>query len=148
MGRKRGKSMVTVYPWLVVKFNVRYETAEEVFFYLFYFLIYFFNVIYLLYFWLRWVFFAVHVLSLAAVSRGYSSCGAWASQCNASLAEHRLYSAQTSAVEAHRLSCPTACGILVPRPRIEPVPPAEEVRGPYHWTTTEVPPFVLNNKIQ
>ena len=65
----------------------------------------------------------------------------------ASLAEHRLYSAQTSAVEAHRLSG-TACGILVPRPRIEPVPPAEEVRGPYHWTTREVPPFVLNNKIQ
>ena len=64
------------------------------------------------------------------------------------VAEQGMYSTQTSAVAAHRLSCPTACGILVPRPRIEPVPPAQEVWGPYHWTTREVPPFVLNNKIQ
>ena len=64
------------------------------------------------------------------------------------VAERRLYSAQTSVVAAYGLSCPTACGILVSRPRIEPVPPAEEVQGSYHWTTRKAPPFVLNNKIQ
>ena len=35
--------------------------------------------------------------------------------------------------------CHTACGILVPRPGIEPVPPAVEARGLNHWTTREVP---------
>ena len=33
----------------------------------------------------------------------------------------------------------TACGILVPRPGIEPMPPAVEVWGPNHWTAREVP---------
>ena len=32
-----------------------------------------------------------------------------------------------------------ACGILVPQPGIEPVPPAVEVWSPDHWTTREVP---------
>ena len=32
-----------------------------------------------------------------------------------------------------------ACGILVPRPRIEPVPPAAEAQSLYHWTAREVP---------
>ena len=32
-----------------------------------------------------------------------------------------------------------ACGILVPRPRIEPVPPALEAWSPNHWTAREVP---------
>ena len=35
--------------------------------------------------------------------------------------------------------CPTACGILVPRPGIEPVPPAVEARSLNHWTAREVP---------
>ena len=33
-----------------------------------------------------------------------------------------------SVVEAHGLSCPTACGVLVPRPGIEPTSPALEGR--------------------
>ena len=33
-------------------------------------------------------------------------------------------------------------GILVPRPGIEPVPPAVEARSPNHWSTTEVPNWV------
>ena len=32
-----------------------------------------------------------------------------------------------------------ACGILVPRPWIEPVPSAMRARSPNHWTTREVP---------
>ena len=37
-----------------------------------------------------------------------------------------------------------ACGILVPRPGIEPASPALEGRFFYHWTTREVPVFVSN----
>ena len=33
----------------------------------------------------------------------------------------------------------TACGIIVPQPGIEPVPPAVEVQSPNHWTSREVP---------
>ena len=32
-----------------------------------------------------------------------------------------------------------ACGILVPRPGIEPTPPAVEARSPNHWTAREAP---------
>ena len=35
---------------------------------------------------------------------------------------------------AHRV----ARGILVPRPGIEPIPPAVEARSPNHWTSREV----------
>ena len=34
-----------------------------------------------------------------------------------------------------------ACGILVPCPEIEPMPPAVEAQSPNHWTTREVPYF-------
>ena len=33
----------------------------------------------------------------------------------------------------------TACGILVPRPGIEPVPLAVEAQSPNHWTAREFP---------
>ena len=36
-------------------------------------------------------------------------------------------------------SFPMACGILVPQPEIEPIPPALEVQSLNHWTTREVP---------
>ena len=36
-----------------------------------------------------------------------------------------------------------ACGILVPWPRIEPVPPALEVWSLNHWTAREVPEVTL-----
>ena len=32
-----------------------------------------------------------------------------------------------------------ACGILVPRPRIEPGPLSVRVQSPNHWTTSEFP---------
>ena len=32
-----------------------------------------------------------------------------------------------------------ACGILVPRPGLEPVPPPVEARSLNHWTGREVP---------
>ena len=35
--------------------------------------------------------------------------------------------------------CHAACGILVPQPGIEPVPPTVEVRCLNHWTAREVP---------
>ena len=35
--------------------------------------------------------------------------------------------------------CCMACGILVPRPRIEPVPPAVEAWSPNHWTARKFP---------
>ena len=35
--------------------------------------------------------------------------------------------------------CHPACGILVPQPEIEPVPPAVEAWSLNHWTTREVP---------
>ena len=35
--------------------------------------------------------------------------------------------------------CRMACGILVPRPGIEPMPPALEAWSLNHWTTREVP---------
>ena len=36
----------------------------------------------------------------------------------------------------------TACGILVPRPGMEPMPPAVEAQSPNHWTTREFPLFI------
>ena len=38
----------------------------------------------------------------------------------------------------------TACGILVPRPGMEPVPPAVEARSPNHWTAREFPLLAFN----
>ena len=35
--------------------------------------------------------------------------------------------------------CRLACGILVPQPGIEPVPPAVEAQSRNHWTAREVP---------
>ena len=69
-----------------------------------YFLIYLF----IFYLWLRWVSVAARGFSLAAVSRGYSSCGAWASHCGGfSCCGARALGAQTSVVVARRLS---SCG--------------------------------------
>ena len=35
--------------------------------------------------------------------------------------------------------CGTACGILVPQPRIKPAPPAVEAWTLNHWSAREVP---------
>ena len=43
----------------------------------------------------------------------------------------------------HAPSCSIfACGILVPRPGVEPVPPAVEAQSPNHWTAREFPLLV------
>ena len=39
--------------------------------------------------------------------------------------------------------CHAACGILVPQPGIEPMPPAVEVQSPNHWTAREFPAVLL-----
>ena len=39
--------------------------------------------------------------------------------------------------------CCVACGILVPWPGIEPVPPALEAEGLNHWTAREVLNYIL-----
>ena len=41
--------------------------------------------------------------------------------------------------QAHKLSCPAACGILVPQPRIEPTSPCAGRQILNHRTTREVP---------
>ena len=61
--------------------------------------------LFIIYFWLCWVFVATCGL--------LSSCGAWAPELEGSV------------VAACGLSCPAACGILVPWPGIEPASPLE-----------------------
>ena len=39
--------------------------------------------------------------------------------------------------------CHTACGILVPRPGIEPASSALKAWSPNHWTAREVPPLLF-----
>ena len=55
-----------------------------------------------------------------------------------------LWCAGFSLVVAHGLSCPVACGILVPQPGIEPASPALIGRWILnHWTTREVPGYMF-----
>ena len=37
-----------------------------------------------------------------------------------------------------------ACGILVPEPGIEPMPPAADVQSLNHWIAREVPIMIFN----
>ena len=61
-----------------------------------------------------------------------AACGFSLSSCSAQAPEH-----VSSVVVALRLSCPAACGILVPGPGIEPRLIGRGIV--YHWTTREVP---------
>ena len=62
---------------------------------------------------LCWVFVADFELSLVAETGLLSSCDARASHCcGFSHCGTQALGAQASVVEAHGLSCPTACGIL------------------------------------
>lgn len=45
----------------------------------------------------------------------------------------------TSLIVTHRLSCPVACGVLIPRPGMEPRPTALGTQSLSHWTTLESP---------
>ena len=73
--------------------------------------------IFFFFFWLCWVFVAACGLSLV-MSRGYSPVAA--SLC----VGFSCRRGWTAVVAPHRLSCPEACGILIPGPGIEPVSPA------------------------
>ena len=44
-----------------------------------------------------------------------------------------------SVVVAGGFHCSAACGILIPQPGIEPMPPALEVQSFNHWTSKETP---------
>ena len=66
-------------------------------------------ILFIYYFWLRWVFVAVRGLSLVAVSGAYSLL-----RCTGfSLQWLLLLWSTGSVVVAHRFSCSTACGIFL-----------------------------------
>ena len=68
----------------------------------------------------------MHRLSLVAVNGDYSLvavCRLLIAETSL-VAEHGLQHVWASVVVVQGLSCPEACGILVPRPGIEPLPPA------------------------
>ena len=74
--------------------------------------------------------------------------GTWAPEHMGPLVFSRralLLRCTSSVVAAHGLSCPVACGILVPRPGIEPVSPALE-GGFFTTGPREVPRYFLNEK--
>ena len=68
----------------------------------------------MIYFWLFWVFVAIHGLSLVAASGGHSLvvvCGLLTAVTSL-VSEHRLWGTWASVVVAYRLSCPMARGIF------------------------------------
>ena len=75
---------------------------------LFFYFFFFNDYIYLFIFWLCWVFVSVRGLSLV-VARGLQSV--WALVCSV---QALLLRRVSSVVVAGGLSCPAACGILVP----------------------------------
>ena len=110
--------------------------------------------------WL-WLFCLFWLAGSSLWCMGFSCCEAQALECVGSVcAVCRLSgrSSWASLVVVHGLSCPTACGILVPRPGIEPTSPALEggfsTTGPpgkssmvvivlfvWNWVTEEVTKF-------
>ena len=71
-------------------------------------------------FWLHWVLVAAHRIFVAACRLFVAAHGLLFS-CGTQAPEH-----MGSVVAARGLSCPAACGILVPRPGIKPASPALE----------------------
>ena len=77
----------------------------------------------------------------------YTSPGLWQALKNSSRTQNRTWHREHTLgfyfILFHFMPCPamphTACGILVPYPGIEPMPPALEARSLNHWTTGEVP---------
>ena len=85
--------------------------------------------------WLHWVLVAA-LRRLVGSGRIFccsarTLCGIWALQCLGSV------------VVARGLRCLLACGILVPRPGIELMPPALGVRSVNHWTARKVLFFLI-----
>ena len=85
------------------------------------------------YFWLRWVFVVACQLLSSCGLRVFSlsSCGTQAPGRVGSVVcgmRTLLLRRASSVVVVRGLSCPVACGILVPRPGIEPTSPALEGR--------------------
>ena len=86
----------------------------------------FFKIINWFYFWLCWVFIAVHGLSLDTMNRATLHCNVWASHCGnfyccgaqalgpqASIVAACGFWGAGSVVVAHGLSCSAACGIFL-----------------------------------
>ena len=77
---------------------------------------------------------------------GFSCCRAWAlgvrtsavAACGLKIAAACGLQSTGSVVVAHRLTCPAACGILVPPPGMEPASSALQ-GGFLHWTSREIP---------
>ena len=74
-----------------------------------------------------------------------SLCGAQASHCGgfSYCGVQDLGCAGFFSSVVHRLSCPTACGVLVPGPRMELILPAAEAGSLNHLTSREVPGMPL-----
>lgn len=84
--------------------------------------------IYLFYFWLRWVFVAVHRLSPVATSRRYSLAvahGLLVAVASVVL-DHGLRGLRASVVVVHGFSCLRACGVF-PKQGSNPCPPHRQV---------------------
>ena len=97
----------------------------------------------------------LHCGAWASHCSGFSCCGAWALCAWASVVVARgLRSCGSRALEHRFSSCGTRAQLLcgmwnLPRPGIEPVPPAVEVWSLNHWTTRGVPyTFLINCKHQ
>ena len=74
----------------------------------------------------------------------FSSCGAWASRCGGfSCCGAQALGSTSSVVEAHRLSCPAACGIF-PDQGLNPCPLQWETLN--RWTTREVLPWLFQGE--
>ena len=76
----------------------------------------------------------VQVFSSLVGTRAPESVGSVVCRHSASLVETRELS-----IVVRGLSCPLACGILVPQPGIKCASPALEGGFFYHWITKEVP---------
>ena len=126
-------SSVTLTTWqfpFFFFFDAEAETQRFFFCFLF-----FFNFFYFI-FWLRWVFVAVHRLSLVAVSGGYSSLRCvgfslrWLLLLRSTGSRHAGFSRCGSRALEHRLSSYWRTGLAAPRmwdlpgPGLEPVSPA------------------------
>ena len=85
------------------------------------------------YFWLRWVFVAAYTGFSFSSMRAVEHVGSVVA------AQAPLVAACGLSICTTPASLPTACGILVPWPRIEPVSPAIWRWILNHWTTKEIP---------
>ena len=127
-------SQMPIHAWLTLWILISsffLKSFSLLFICIFYLFMYVFIHSFIYYFWQRWVLVvARRIFCCGAGSSlrgaGFSLvvvCGFSLSSCGAWAPEH-----VGSVVVAHGLSCPAACGILVPRPGTEPASSALEGR--------------------